>query len=716
MATEPLITPIDYTSRDYASLRESLIKSVQKRIPGWTADDPTDFGLAIVESFAYMGDVMSYYIDRAANEAFLATAVQRDSVVGIARTLGYYPSSGTSATVKTRVLNSGPYRVAIIPNTQFIGNAQTQAGVETLTFESTNATLIDVPPSTEFSIYKYQVSSGTFSIQIQGDVVGSNTNTAQMVYAINDTLNISNISTALDGLRSIASGSYDSATGITTITFSGTYSPNVALTTVSGAKVSAWTTLNLKEGSSTSFTDIGISSGAPSQEFYFTAPSLVDNSVKVSVGVISGYTAYPNVTMADPLYGPNRNGYPVWSSGKTDYLRSISTTNLTNTSKVFFLEPGTGNSYIVKFGDGTNGGIPPKDQHIYVSYARGGGVKGNIPAGVTLRGPVTLTAVSTSGATGGSEKESIESIRVNAASVIRTGDRAVSLQDFADLALKDTSVSKANARSGSASSVTVYTAPQASETNLAPGYEYYTVVSRSRNGSNVATLVINNPLSQYASGDTFVGYVSGVGSTFDTGSSAVTFTVGVVTAGSNTRPVTYSSTGSSAASASCLGVITAGVTTGFTSTMTRVSTYLQDRCSYGTTVNVVPVTYKDLYIDVTIKVNKNYQHSVARDRAYEEITNALSFAKAEIGVSAKSREIEFLLAQLNSIDDATVTMFRSTADTVTTTEVTAGAGEILRLLKSTLVASKTSSSNYNTFTYGNLIIRIGSTTGVYDLG
>lgn len=88
----------DYTSRDYYAIREHLIEVVKSRIPEWTGEDPSDFGLALVEAMAYLGDLMSYYIDRAGNEAYLPTATRRQSVLNIARMLGYVPTRPVAAT------------------------------------------------------------------------------------------------------------------------------------------------------------------------------------------------------------------------------------------------------------------------------------------------------------------------------------------------------------------------------------------------------------------------------------------------------------------------------------------------------------------------------------------------------------------------------------------------------------------------------------------
>lgn len=51
-----------------------------------------------VEQMSYIGDIMSFYQDAIADETFLLTATQRDSVVAIAQQLGYTPQIALPAT------------------------------------------------------------------------------------------------------------------------------------------------------------------------------------------------------------------------------------------------------------------------------------------------------------------------------------------------------------------------------------------------------------------------------------------------------------------------------------------------------------------------------------------------------------------------------------------------------------------------------------------
>jgi hypothetical protein len=110
---------IDYTSRDFYSLREDLIARIKDRVTTWSGDDPADFGVALVEAFSYMGDVMSYYTDRVANESRLTTATQRNNVISLARSYGYSPSGYQSATATFYITNSSADAVEIPANTQF---------------------------------------------------------------------------------------------------------------------------------------------------------------------------------------------------------------------------------------------------------------------------------------------------------------------------------------------------------------------------------------------------------------------------------------------------------------------------------------------------------------------------------------------------------------------------------------------------------------------
>jgi hypothetical protein len=83
--------------------------------PEWDTSSEGDFGVMLVELFAYMGDILSFYGDRLTQEAYLPTATQRLSILNIAQLLGYVPTNGSPAagTVTFQTVNPSP--AVIVP-------------------------------------------------------------------------------------------------------------------------------------------------------------------------------------------------------------------------------------------------------------------------------------------------------------------------------------------------------------------------------------------------------------------------------------------------------------------------------------------------------------------------------------------------------------------------------------------------------------------------
>jgi hypothetical protein len=100
--------PVDYSSRDWLALRSDLIAAARTRMPEWTSDSPNDFGVMLIELFSYVGDMLSFYADRVANEAYLSTAVLRNSVLAIARMLDYRPTGLGAAMLTLQFSATGP--------------------------------------------------------------------------------------------------------------------------------------------------------------------------------------------------------------------------------------------------------------------------------------------------------------------------------------------------------------------------------------------------------------------------------------------------------------------------------------------------------------------------------------------------------------------------------------------------------------------------------
>ena len=64
---------IDYTSRDFESIKADLIEHAKRYYPNSYNDfSDSSFGGMIMDSVAYVGDMLSFYLDFQTNESFIS--------------------------------------------------------------------------------------------------------------------------------------------------------------------------------------------------------------------------------------------------------------------------------------------------------------------------------------------------------------------------------------------------------------------------------------------------------------------------------------------------------------------------------------------------------------------------------------------------------------------------------------------------------------------
>src|SRR5262245_30837948 len=111
---------IDYVTKDYDGFREGMLALIPQLLPSWSDRSESDFGVVLIELFAYVADILSYYQDRVANEAYLSTATQRRSVAELLRLIDYQIDPGLAASTLLHFQVTGatsvpagslPYRV-----------------------------------------------------------------------------------------------------------------------------------------------------------------------------------------------------------------------------------------------------------------------------------------------------------------------------------------------------------------------------------------------------------------------------------------------------------------------------------------------------------------------------------------------------------------------------------------------------------------------------
>ena len=80
----------------------------QAALTGLTTREGTDYAITILELFAAAGDVLTFYNERIANELFLRTARERDSLLRLTRLIGYRMRPGLAAqTLLSFALDAG---------------------------------------------------------------------------------------------------------------------------------------------------------------------------------------------------------------------------------------------------------------------------------------------------------------------------------------------------------------------------------------------------------------------------------------------------------------------------------------------------------------------------------------------------------------------------------------------------------------------------------
>ncbi|HKC65922.1 MAG TPA: hypothetical protein VKB86_19920, partial [Pyrinomonadaceae bacterium] len=149
----PGLSHIDYRIGTYSDIREALLRNLDKKenLSAWTyrgADDP---GIALLEGASILGDILTFYQQLYANEAYLRTAQWRESISDLVRLLGYRlsPGLGGQATFAFEVKGDKP--VTIPPG--FPLKAEVEGSTSPVDFETTKQA-IAYPWLSKFNLYQ----------------------------------------------------------------------------------------------------------------------------------------------------------------------------------------------------------------------------------------------------------------------------------------------------------------------------------------------------------------------------------------------------------------------------------------------------------------------------------------------------------------------------------------------------------------------------------
>jgi hypothetical protein len=100
ITNRPALSAIAYRVGTFASFREAMLRAISRHpaLGGLTTRQSDDPAITLLELWAAVADVLTFYQERIANEAFLRTARERDSVLRLVRLIDYHLRPGLAAT------------------------------------------------------------------------------------------------------------------------------------------------------------------------------------------------------------------------------------------------------------------------------------------------------------------------------------------------------------------------------------------------------------------------------------------------------------------------------------------------------------------------------------------------------------------------------------------------------------------------------------------
>lgn len=100
---------INYLNRDFSNLRNTLIEYSKTYFPTTYNDfSPSSPGMMFMEMAAYVGDIMSFYLDNQVQETFIQYSRQVTNIFDLAYMLGYKPKATNVSTVNVDIYQQVP--------------------------------------------------------------------------------------------------------------------------------------------------------------------------------------------------------------------------------------------------------------------------------------------------------------------------------------------------------------------------------------------------------------------------------------------------------------------------------------------------------------------------------------------------------------------------------------------------------------------------------
>jgi len=471
---------VDYLARDFRSFRRLMLDRLSTSMPGWQDTEPADVVHTVVEILAYAADQLSYFQDAVATEAYLGTARRRVSVRRHARLLDYAMHEGCNARAWLDVRVDGGTELRLPAGTQVLTGSDDDGGPlldeaaaalavdgGATVFETTHDAVLhparNAMPLHDWGLPGYALAAGVTTAALRGTYPGLEPGRVLLLRAA------AGIAAELPAVHPVR---------LTAVAAAGTDAlgdggAGVPITRISWDPADAppfRLLVSPPEGGSP-----GVAHGnvVLADHGRTAAPEPLPGPAP---GAERGHRARltrAGLTWREP-YPDDPAGRPAAELGRRDPARAVPVLTVTGGAapgetwvpRADLLASGRLAAHVVvemeeggvaqvRFGDGVHGRAVAAGEQLVATYRVGNGAAGNVGQGVLSRlavpagGSAALTRITAVGnplpATGGTDPEPIEAVRLTAPHAFLEQRRCVVEDDFVSVAQSHPEVRRASA-------------------------------------------------------------------------------------------------------------------------------------------------------------------------------------------------------------------------------------------------------------------------------
>ena len=113
--------PVRYASKEFDTIKQSLVDYAKTYYPDTYKDfNAASFGSLMLDMVAYVGDMLSFYVDYQANESFIDSAIETKNLLKLAKQFGYKRPLTYSSTGKCALYVQVPAQTTGEPNSDLV--------------------------------------------------------------------------------------------------------------------------------------------------------------------------------------------------------------------------------------------------------------------------------------------------------------------------------------------------------------------------------------------------------------------------------------------------------------------------------------------------------------------------------------------------------------------------------------------------------------------